>query len=463
MGRLPGHGGTYDDRVTAPPELPAPARRAPRWLVVLACVALTVEIVLASGVLVGRAARDRGTAADVRSAVRGADRLQQERAAAVRKLLEARSAALLSRDRVAFLALVDPTSPDFARRQAALFDNLRGVRLSTWSYDVDAERTYALPSDAAERYGAPTWVPGVRLRFALADHDRTPTAQAQFLTFVRRGDRWLIGADSDLEAVGLRTSRGLWDFGQVTAVRTARVLVLGHPGSLAVMQRILLAADPAVPRVTAVWGSGWPGRVVVLVPSSASELRAMVGSRGDLSRIAAVTSADPDPAGGPPTGERVVVNPGPFRGLGTFGRRVVLQHEITHVASRDATGAATPLWLAEGLADYVGYLDSGADLRLAAQELGAEVRAGRLPVALPTTADFSAGSRLSQAYQMAWLACRLIVERVGRTGLLRLYRAVGSARSTPEAAVDAGLRTELGMGTAEFTATWRAYLGRQLG
>jgi hypothetical protein len=303
----------------------------------------------------------------------------------------------------------------------------------------------------------------VRLRYALAGYDVVPTVQEQYLTFVRRGNRWYLGSDRDFDGGTRRSARGLWDFGAVVAVRTPRVLVLGHPGSLPLMQRILRTADAAVPRVSAVW-SDWPGKVVVLVPDSTDELRQVVRHTGELSQIAAVASADAGLDGAPPAGERVAVNPAPFRSLSQFGRQVVLQHEITHVATRDVTSSNTPYWLAEGFADYVGYRESGATVRSAARELAAEVAAGRIPAALPAAVDFAGSNpRLAQSYEMSWLACRLVARRIGADGLVRLYRTVSGTPGDPTTALVAGLRSELGMEPAQFVAAWRAELRRELG
>ena len=87
-----------------------------------------------------------------------------------------------------------------------------------------------------------------------------------------------------------------------------------------------------------------------------------------------------------------------------------------------------------------------------------------MPTALPVDADFEGGSpRLSQAYQGAWLAVRLLDERHGRDALLRFYRAVGARRGVaPATAVEDALRAELGTTTAALTADWRASLLRRL-
>jgi hypothetical protein len=123
----------------------------------------------------------------------------------------------------------------------------------------------------------------------------------------------------------------------------------------------------------------------------------------------------------------------------------VLTHELTHVATR-AAASDLPAWLIEGFADYVGYRDSAIPVRRAAAELAAEVRAGRLPAALPARADFDDDRRRVLAYEEAWLACRFIAARFGEERLVRLYRR----------------EVALGMTTAAFTVAWREYVRGEL-
>jgi hypothetical protein len=425
----------------------------------VALVVITVEIALAAGVLTSRpdAASDRPVTAAPASTT-----LDRGEEAAINALLVARASALLRRDKDAFLAGIDPKATAFRERQVAVFDNLAGVPLGEWSYDARPDRANALPEDVARGYGARVWASEVEVRYALAGYDALPTVQRQYLTFVRRGQRWYVGNDEDLRDSGLATARNLWDFGPVVADRTPRVLVLGHPASRPLMAELKALADAAAPRVTAVWGS-WRQRVVVLVPADADEAAALVPTAGDLRQLAAITAAELDATGGPPLGERIVVNPGPFGKLSAFGRRVVVQHEITHVATRAVTSDATPYWLSEGFADYVGYLGQDASPTSVARELTVEVRAGKVPERLPGATEFAPDNpRLAQAYEASWLACRLIAERVGRQGLVRFYRAVSAGPGDSDAALDSGLRSVLGVTTEQFLALWRQYLRTQL-
>jgi hypothetical protein len=463
--------------VPSPPARDAAGRPAAGWQVKALATVIAVELVVGvtgAAVLPGRSEARPGrpvagvptTPAPSASPTTGAYvPVTDERTAAVTALLAARGKAVRARDKAAFLATVDPGATAYRARQGKVFDALRQVPLSGWDYALDTAREQAADPTLDRRYRTSWWAPDVSLRYSLTDYDTVPTVEPQHLTFVLRSGRWLVAADDDFAARGARTTRDLWDGGRVVVVRGARTLVLGHPGSEATMRRLAGEVDAAVPRVSAVWGA-WSRRVVLLVPDSQRELGGLIGSTKDLSQIAAVAMAE-IPAGEDgyhPVGDRVIVNPSSFAELGPLGRRVVLTHEVTHVASRSATGPLTPTWLIEGLADHVGYLSVDLPLSVTAAELRRDVRAGRLPSALPTEKAFSAdATRLSQAYEQAWLAVGLLVQRYGRARTLAFYKDVGAARSgTSAAAVDGAMRRHFGTSLRAFTASWRGSLRARL-
>jgi hypothetical protein len=180
--------------------------------------------------------------------------------------------------------------------------------------------------------------------------------------------------------------------------------------------------------------------------------------------IAAVTTGETGTPGKAPA-DRIIVNPDAFGLLGALGKQVVLTHETTHVATRADTDAATPLWLSEGYADWVGYLGSGRTPAEAAPELERAVGEGRLPAALPADGDFGFtgdATRLARAYEGSWMACRMIADRWGEHRLGEFYRAVGAHR-TRAGAVEDALKDVLGTTVQDFTARWREYLRAQLG
>jgi len=392
----------------------------------------------------------------------------RQRTAAVRELLALRAEALLARDESAFLSGVDPAAPELRARQAALFAALEQVPLSTWEYSLDTSVSQAPDRRLNGRYGAGRWwAPGVFLETALAGVDDRPVVTQQHLVFVQRDGRWWLAADDVVVAGGRPTRPALWDSGPVVAERVDDVLVLGRPADRALLREIAVTTAEAVPRVTAAWGADWKSAVVVLVPGSQQELQDLMATEDDLSQIAGVATAelgDPELGEGP-TGERILVNPVVFSGLSPNGRRLVLTHELTHAATRRATGPAMPIWLAEGYADHVGFSGMSLPLSVTAAQLQIDVRAGRLPERLPVDAGFAGDNpALAQAYEQAWFAVRLLAEQHGQDGLLRFYRAVGrDAGTDPAAAVERALRSELGTSTAELTAAWRAAMQRELG
>jgi hypothetical protein len=286
--------------------------------------------------------------------------------------------------------------------------------------------------------------------------DPAPTTRPLLLTFARRQGHWLLAADDAVGVDGTRTWRGPWEHGPVVVRRGRFGLVLAHPGNAHRLAAFAAGVDAAVPRVRQAVGGTWSGQVAVLIPDDQREMSELVGEHLVLGKIAAVAVADTvDPTSGQARGQRVVVNPANLDRLGALGRRVVLQHEVTHVATRGVTGPGTPIWLVEGLADWVGYLGSGLPARLVGDELRRQLRSGGWPGRLPSPADFRGDSaRLSVAYEEAWSACRLIANRAGPTALVRLYRAVGTA-GDPTAAVDAQLRKALGLSYGQFVAEWR--------
>lgn len=383
-------------------------------------------------------------------------------------MLARHSAAVLGRSAAAFLADIDTAAAaaDFRRRQQAEIASLAGVPLQSWRYAVSSPVTdQAATAASAKRLGASALIVHVSLSYALKFVDPQPTSRELWWTFVRRHGHVYIAADDDMAELGGVSWTGPWDYGPVVAARGSASLVLGHPQDSAGLPRLAAAVDAAVPVVTGVWGPRWARQVAVLVPASSKELTALVGQGTALTDVSAEAVFDArDPATGAAYGQRLVLNPRALAELTPAGLRIVVQHEITHIASAASTGQSTPRWLVEGFADYVGNLGSAQPVRVAASELRAEVARGTLPVALPADADFTPGeARLPQVYEQAWLACRLIATRAGQDGLVRFYRLVGASADVAPTAIAAAVRSVLHESVATFTAQWRAYLKEQLG
>ncbi|WP_435133263.1 hypothetical protein [Actinacidiphila sp. bgisy144] len=376
-------------------------------------------------------------------------------AAAARMLLAQRSHAVVQRDRAEFLAGIDPKATRFRARQVKVFADLADVPLAAWSYEVVRTGAFALPPSAD---GSARTAVEVRLEYRLRGYDSRPVVSTAYLTVARRAGHWYLAGDDDGAASGHRTAVQIWDQGPVRVVRGAHSLVLGL-GDVRRLRGYAEDADQAVPEVRHAFGSGWPGNVVVEAPSTLDQMAALLSADpADYRDIAAVTTGEGGGNAAAPA-DRVVLNPAAFGELSAFGRQVVLTHETTHVATRLSTTASTPLWLSEGVADWVAYRDSGRTAREIAPELAADVGAGRTPAALPTAADFRSDAKdLAQAYEGGWLACRLIADQWSPQTLTAFYRAVAQGGT-----LDAHLRAALGIGSAQFTARWRSYVEQELG
>jgi hypothetical protein len=386
--------------------------------------------------------------------------LVPERATAIKAVLARRSAALLHHDRAGWTATLDPSATGYRKAQLAMFTNAAAVPFASYYYEVDDSDVAAATVPSAGRL-----LVAVTLRYALRGFDPQPTALRDYLTFTTGDGAWLLAGDTDGTAKGLTGARDLWDFGPVIVVHGKRSLVLAHPGSVSLARTLAASADAAVPRVTAFWGTGWARRVVILVPDSQDELRQIVGTSQDLSQIAALATAEigGSPGSASAVGDRIAINPKTFGTLGSLGRRVVMTHEITHVASRAVTGANSPTWLVEGLADYVGFKGTTSSLRFDAAELAHQVDTGHLPNALPSSAAFAhAGGTLSLDYEEAWLACKFIVSRSDEATLIAFYRQVGTAKGSPAEVLKEAFAQVLHTDQATFTRSWVSYVKASL-
>jgi hypothetical protein len=377
---------------------------------------------------------------------------------AVSALLAARADALKRRDRAAFTATLDDPSSGFGLRQLAQFDAIAQLPLATFGYGTP-EPAPALGPERAAQVGPEAFVTRVQGRYSLAGYDRAQREFESYFTFVHRSGRWLLADDSDGG-----TQPQLWDIPSFTVVRSPTTLVVGS-GPASRLRPFLQLGDTAVTRVKAVWTPRWSASLVLVVPASAGQMAEQVGQEpAQVKQVAAVTDG-PFDAQGRAGADRVVVNPEAFATLQPRGRQVVVTHEATHVAIRATTNRPVPLWLSEGMADYVGYRDLGVGPEVVASALLDRVRAGKVPTTLPVAADFDpTRTTIAPSYNAAWLAVRRIEQRHGREALVRFYVAAATSpdpsgpAGDPEARTRAAFASVLGTSEAAFTRDWVRYL-----
>ena len=337
-------------------------------------------------------------------------------------------------DEQAFLATVDPAADKVVRRHPApaVPATSPSVPFTTWSYRLHADDTLdvdGLPDEVSA--GADElWAPAVDLRYALRGGDLIPTDRAMGYLFARHGDAWYLRSDTALDGLGRRTWRGPWDFGAVPVTTTRHGIVLSHPGNEP-------DGRPAGPRAGPVRAGGQRRLADVLVAAGRADAAGLARAR--CGRWSARTSRSSrwsrsrSPTGSTTqtrtvAGQRVVLSPTGVRALSIPSLRVVLRHEITHLAARADTVDGSPTWLLEGFADYVGYRDSGVTLAEGAPDLAKQVRDEGPPTALPEDRAFrSSGSDLDLAYQQSWSLARYVADRYGEDTLVELYRTLAAA------------------------------------
>jgi hypothetical protein len=449
-----------------------PAAQRPRGPLVALLIALAAALLLTVGLIATRSDEPGEAPGPGRSDATASENPEDRAAAtrearvqAVQAMLNVRAAALVRDDRAAFRATVDPQSGAFRSRQAAWFANIVAVPLGTWDYNIDVFDAFDLSAERQQVLGPDAFASAVRFSYRVAGYDPVPIEAAQYLTFVLRDGVWLVADDTDGKRMGLHAEPQIWDVGTVNVVRGRYSIVLGLQPP-ATLRRFATEADRGVPRVTAVWGPAWAGKVVLVVTRTEAEMARLLGGQpSQYTQLAAITRGQIGAVQDSAAADRVVINPKAFGRLSANGRRVILTHEITHVAARAHTQSWTPKWLSEGFADYVGYRGTGIPTLTIAQELAEDVRRGRVPRALPGNSDFTnTNQALPQIYELSWMACDLIAERYGERALVRFYRAVGDdPGGADEAAVlERAFRNVLGTSNREFVADWRAYVKREL-
>ncbi|GAA1450117.1 hypothetical protein GCM10009641_81840 [Mycobacterium cookii] len=298
-----------------------------------------------------------------------------------------------------------------------------------------------------------SWSGTVDLTWRVARLDAAPARAEVVVTFVPDDGRLAVAGFS----AGGAARVPLWLRGRLAVATAPGVLVMvdgtgrqAEAEAEAVLRRVERGID-VVRRVL-------PQRidpVVVEVPASAGDLDETLGVRpGTYAGIAAVTAPVGKAAEGP---VHVFVNPDLTAGLRRAGAQVVMSHELVHIAT-DAVRRPVEPWLLEGFADYVALRDAQLPDRVT---LGRAIEAARrdgVPSSLPSRDDFDTRARDLQArYEEAWLACRVLAERLGEPRLVAAYE--GASRGVP---LDRALR-QAGLSTAELTALWRAELRRLVG
>ncbi|GAA3654508.1 hypothetical protein GCM10022267_46010 [Lentzea roselyniae] len=253
-------------------------------------------------------------------------------------------------------------------------------------------------------------------------HLRTLLAITVAMTF-------LLGLSVAMRPVELQPTATIHCKEVVLTVSSGTVTSTSCDGELAA--RVSGLVDESVAGVADILDITWARRADVVIPATDAELVSLVGPAfADMAGVAIRDGAT----------QRVVLNRVRAAPLTTLELRVLLRHEITHVATRDLTSDSAPLWLVEGFADWVAFHGLGVPLRQAAPLLTSDVSA------LPT--DFG-GPRRDLAYQQAYSIMVYLESKLGERGVVDFFLQYASLSAVDPRAVD--------------VAGWREFLRSNIG
>jgi hypothetical protein len=326
-------------------------------------------------------------------------------------------------------------------------EQLSGIAANAESLDLrDVSARYVDQVGTVSAEG--DWSGVVEMTWRFRGFDDAPARADVVVRFAPDGDGLAIAGYGAPTASEGRVP--LWLRGELAVSRSDDHLVLVD-GAQSEADEVAQRVARGIPVVRTVL-PGWSSPVVVEVPASAADLDETLGvAPGTYAGIAAVTAGVGSDTG-PGAPVHVFVNPQVTDGLRRAGAQVVMSHELVHVAT-DAVRRPVEPWLLEGFADYVALRDTRLPDRVT---LGRAIEAARrdgVPEALPTAADFDTRAEDLQArYEEAWLACRIIAERLGERGLVEVYEAASSGVPVLSALRGSNLPI------AELTDAWRAKL-----
>jgi len=339
---------------------------------------------------------------------------------ALNRSLEARAHAVRRGDAAGFDRLLGG-SPAFRERQRTWFANLGRLPVARLSYRLD-------PASLVRDGGAYTAVAEESLR--LAGYDPAPVVGTERMRFVpvpRRPGRFRLAALTDDRPQP-------WDLGPVEVREEPGVLGVFDRTSVADAPSVLASVQDGISAVAAEVPYAWSRSVVVYAlsdPTFLDSLEDVPGDDpGDLDAVAF-------PAG---RGTRFVLNPRMLDDPGRERDRLV-RHELTHVAI-GTHDDHVPVWLSEGLAEYVSVRPLAPQDRRIPEAAVAAARAGVRD--LPDDSSFN--DQDSDAhYGLAWWAVEYVADAYGRRAPWQLLDAMAQPGADPAEV----LRDQFGTSTRE--------------
>lgn len=342
-------------------------------------------------------------------------------AAAIQQALDRRARAVLDADAGAFARTV--AGPQgFRDAQATWLGNLRQLPVGELGYTIDPAQLV--------REGDDYWVV-VQEHLRLEGYDAVPVVTVDRYRFrpgPKRQDRMFLTSVSDPGWEAAHDVRPQpWDLGPVQVRSGAGVLGIFDDASLPASTRLLRSVERGIEKVATAVPYEWSRTVVVYALSDPAYLAVIPdvpgGDPDDLDGVAFPVPAAPGEETLAAT--RFALHPDMLDRPGPARDRLV-RHELTHVALGTRDDGA-PVWLSEGLAEYVSALPMApADRRVPA----AAVRAAEAGFTdLPEDEAFNDpddDAATEAHYALSWWACEYVARSLGDAVLWSLLDLLGA-------------------------------------
>jgi hypothetical protein len=326
------------------------------------------------------------------------------------RLLNQRAAALRSGDRASFARGLTTTEEAFRTEQAAYFDNLRQLPIADLSFRLD-------PSSLV-RSGDDYWGV-VKVALQLEGYDEQPVVALDRYRFSPLGETGRrFGLSSVTDAAWEErneVSSQPWDHGPIEVRSGVGVLGIFDAGSVRASGPLVRSVERGISDVAGSVPYEWSRSVVVYALSDTEFLSSIENPPGGhperLDGVAFPVEASP--TGSEVASTRFVLHPRMLERPRPERDRLV-RHELTHVAIGEHDDHA-PIWLSEGLAEYVSVRPLAPEDRMISDAAIAAAKGG-LVTDLPEDATFNSGDSAVH-YGVAWWACEYLAVTFGQASL----------------------------------------------
>lgn len=355
-------------------------------------------------------------------------------------LLDRRAAALLAGDRASFGRGLIATDEGFRAQQATYFDNLTQLPVAELRFDLDPG---SLVRSGDDYWGVVT----VSLRLEGFDQRAAVTLDRYRFSPLGDGGR-RFGLSSVTDPAWERrheVSTQPWDDGPIEVRSGVGVLGIFDAESVREAGPLVRSVERGIGDVAAIVPYEWSRSVVVYALSDTDFLASIEDPPGGhperLDGVAFPVEAAPSGAGIASTRfvlhPRMLDRPQPERDR-------LIRHELTHVAIGEHDDHA-PVWLSEGLAEYVSVRPLAPEDRRISDAALAAAKGG-LVTDLPEDARFNDGDSAVN-YGVAWWATEYLAVTLGAPSLWTILDELDAAGVAGAPSVDGRLEGMTGLNT----------------